>query len=63
MILEGMVYTVGAIFLAAACYLIYRWHNGQTVPFTNAFDSELTVKEFEMKKTQKMAITPDEFRT
>ena len=62
-VLEGMVYTVGAIFAAAALYLLHRWYNGQSVPFINGFNSELTVSEFEMRPTQRMAITPDEFRT
>lgn len=62
-ILEGMVYAVGAIFFAAAAFLAYRWYAGESVPFASGFNSELSAKEFEMKPTKKMAITPDEFRT
>ena len=62
-VLEGMVYTVGAIFAAAALYLLHRWWNGKPLPFVGGFNSELSVAEFEMKPTQRMAITPDEFRT
>jgi hypothetical protein len=62
-VLEGMVYTVGAIFAAAALYLLHRWWNGQSVPFVSGFNSELSASEFEMRPTQRMAITPDEFRT
>ena len=62
-VLEGMVYAVSAIFAAGALYLLHRWYNGQSVPFVQGFNSELSVAEFEMRATQKMPITPDEFRT
>jgi hypothetical protein len=64
-VLEGMVYTVGAIFAAAALYLLNRWYKGQSVPFMNAFNPETAVssREFEMRPHQRMPITPDEFRT
>lgn len=62
-VLEGMVYTVGAIFGAAALYLLHRWFSGQSIPFLNGFNSELSVAEFEMRPTQRMPVTPDEFRT
>ena len=62
-VLEGMVYAVGAIFAAAALYLLHRWYKGQSVPFVQGFNAELSVAEFEMRPTQRMAITPDEFRT
>jgi hypothetical protein len=64
-VLEGMVYTVGAIFAAAALYLLNRWYKGQSVPFMNAFNPEAAVsqREFEMRPHQRMPITPDEFRT
>lgn len=62
-VLEGMVYAVGAIFAAAALYLLHRWWNGQSVPFVAGFNSELSASEFEMRPTQRMQITPDEFRT
>ena len=63
MVLEGMVYTVGAIFAAAAIYLVVRWYKGQSVPFVGAFNPELNSHEFEMAPNQRMPITPDEFRT
>lgn len=62
-VLEGMVYTVGAIFAAAALYLLHRWWNGQSVPFAGGFNSEMSAAEFEMRPTQRMPVTPDEFRT
>lgn len=62
-VLEGMVYTVGAIFLAAALYLLNRWYKGQSVPFMSVFNPELSAREFEMRPHQRMPITPDEFRT
>jgi hypothetical protein len=62
-VLEGMVYTVGAIFFAAAAYIGYRWFHGKSVPFMNGFNSEMSASEFEMRPTQRMQITPDEFRT
>jgi hypothetical protein len=62
-VLEGMVYTVGAIFAAAALYLLNRWYKGQSVPFMNVFNPELSAREFEMRPQQRMPITPDEFRT
>jgi hypothetical protein len=62
-VLEGMVYAVGALFAAAALYLLHRWYNGQSVPFVQGFNSELSASEFEMRPQQRMAITPDEFRT
>jgi hypothetical protein len=64
-VLEGMVYTVGAIFAAAALYLLNRWYKGQSVPFMNVFNPEenMSARDFEMRPTQRMPITPDEFRT
>lgn len=64
-VLEGMVYTVGAIFAAAALYLLNRWYKGQSVPFMNVFNPDLnqSSRDFEMRPHQKMPITPDEFRT
>merc|ERR1712000_649693 len=38
--LEGMVYTVGAIFAAAALYLLSRWYKGQSIPFMQVFNPE-----------------------
>lgn len=64
-VLEGMVYTVGAIFAAAALYLLNRWYKGQSVPFMNVFNPELnqSAREFDSRPHQRMPITPDEFRT
>ena len=62
-VLEGMVYTVGAIFAAAALYLLNRWYKGQSVPFLNAFTPELNQKEFDKSPLTRIPITPDEFRT
>lgn len=64
-VLEGLVYTVGAIFAAAALYLLNRWYKGQSVPFLGAFSPEQNERESEMLRPQhhRMPITPDEFRT
>jgi len=64
LILEGMVYTVGAIFAAAALYLGVRWYNNQSIPFLPEFDPEVSsAKEFELAPTKRMPITPDVIRT
>jgi hypothetical protein len=63
-VLEGMVYTVGAIFAAAALYLLNRWYKGQTVPFMNVFNPDLNINhDFELAPTKRMPITPDVIRT
>jgi len=62
-ILEGMVYTVGAIFAAAALYLGMRYYKGQSMPCVNVFDSELSAKDLELAPTKRMPITPDVIRT
>ena len=61
LILEGMIYTVGSIFFAVAAFFLYRCYNGESLSLTA--ESELTAKEFELRPTQRMSITPDEFRT
>lgn len=65
-VLEGMVYTVGAIFAAAALYLLNRWYKGQSVPFMNVFNPEMgnnAIRDFELAPTKRMPITPDVIRT
>ncbi|KAJ1428075.1 hypothetical protein B484DRAFT_450036 [Ochromonadaceae sp. CCMP2298] len=62
-VLEAMVYTVGAIFFAAALYLLSRWYRGEAVPFVGSFNAELSESEFEMQAQQRMPVTPDSFRT
>lgn len=62
LILEGMMYTVGSIFFAIAAFFLYRCYKGESMSLS-AEESELSAKEFEMRPTQKMSITPDEFRT
>ena len=63
-VLEGMVYTVGAIFAAAALYLGMRWYKGAPLPFMNVFNPEaLTQADLELAPSRKMPITPDSFRT
>jgi hypothetical protein len=52
---KGIVYTVGAIFAAAALYLLNRWYQGQIMPFLNAFTPDLNQKEFD-----KTPLTPHE---
>lgn len=64
-VLEGMVYTVGAIFAAAALYIGVRFYKGQSVPFMNVFNPDMmhSQSDLEMSKFKKMPITPDVIRT
>ena len=71
-VLEGMVYTIGSIFAAIGCYLVYRWYQGYSLPFMNVFSPEnmaptrntsMSQREFDMAPTKKMPITPDVIRT
>merc|ERR1712100_44233 len=38
--LEGMVYTIGALFGAVGLYFALRWYNGQSIPFLSAFSPD-----------------------
>eukprot|EP01006_Ploeotia_vitrea_P031669 TRINITY_DN63986_c0_g1_i1.p1 TRINITY_DN63986_c0_g1~~TRINITY_DN63986_c0_g1_i1.p1 ORF type:complete len:941 (+),score=55.61 TRINITY_DN63986_c0_g1_i1:73-2895(+) len=71
-VLEGMVYTIGSIFAAIGCYLVYRWYQGYSLPFMNVFSPEnmspsrntsMSQREFDMAPTKRMPITPDVIRT
>jgi hypothetical protein len=65
-VLEGMVYTVGAIFAAIALYLGLRWYRGASIPFVKAFNPETSAPsdvELSRRPSKKMPITPDAFRT
>ncbi len=65
-VLEGMVYTVGAIFAAIAMYLGMRWYRGASLPFMNAFNPEVAAnQEVQLNRmaSKKMPITPDAFRS
>lgn len=65
-VLEGMVYTIGAIFAAIALYLGMRWYRGASLPFMNAFNPEVVGNQetqLNNMKAKKMPITPDAFRT
>jgi hypothetical protein len=65
-VLEGMVYTIGAIFAAIALYLGMRWYRGASLPFMNAFNPEAVAnQEMQLNRmtSKKMPITPDAFRT
>ena len=65
-VLEGMVYTVGAIFAVIAIYLGMRWYRGASIPFMKAFNPESVPQsdlELSRKPSKKMPITPDAFRT
>ena len=65
-VLEGLVYTVGAIFAAVALYLVMRWYRGAPLPFMNAFNPESIMHaEVELNRTpsKRMPITPEVFRT
>jgi hypothetical protein len=69
LILEAMVYTVGAIFAAVALYLLSRWYKGQSIPCMNVFNPDLNMdinhRDFELANTpsRRMPITPDVIRT
>lgn len=63
-VLEGMVYTVGALFAAIALYILNRWYKGQSVPFMSVFNPDLNQeRNFELAPTKRMPITPDVIRT
>lgn len=62
-ILEGIVYTIGAVFAAAALYLLNRWYKGQSMPFMSAFDPEMNQKNFELAPMKRVPLTPDVIRT
>jgi len=61
-LLSVVVYATGGIFALIALYLLRRWYNGQPLPFMKAFSAEDN-QSFESRPTQRMPITPDEFRT
>lgn len=62
-VLEGMVYTVGAIFAASALYLGMRWYKGQSVPFMNVFNPDSAVHQDVELPAKRIPITPDVIRT
>lgn len=62
-VLEGMGYTIAAICLAGALFLLNRWYKGQSIPFVNAFNPDAAPHSFELAPTKKMPITPDVLRT
>jgi hypothetical protein len=65
-VLEGLVYTVGAIFAAIALYFLARWYRGAPLPFLNAFDPQSIMNaEVELNKTpsKRIPITPSVYRT
>mmetsp|Transcript_7995 Transcript_7995/g.13518 ORF Transcript_7995/g.13518 Transcript_7995/m.13518 type:complete len:926 (-) Transcript_7995:225-3002(-) len=62
--LEGMVYTVGALFAMFGIYVVIRWNNGQSIPFANAFSPDaVSMADLEMQPSRRMPITPDVVRT
>ena len=65
--LEGLVYTIGGIFGAAALYMASRWYRGESIPFMNVFnphvESSNPMRDMEMAPTRRMPITPDVIRT
>jgi hypothetical protein len=62
-VLEGMVYTIGAIFFASALYLGMRYYQGYSVPFLHVFNPESAAADLEMQPSRRMPITPDVIRT
>ena len=61
-VLEGMVYTLGALFAAAGLYIGLRWYNGQPLPFADAFNPDAR-SDIEGEPLMRMPITPDVIRT
>lgn len=65
--LEGLVYTIGGIFGAAALYMVSRWYRGESIPFLNVFtpapSTSNPMRDMEMAPTRRMPITPDVIRT
>lgn len=66
-ILEGIVYTIGAVFAAIGMYAGWRWYNGQSIPFlaafNNAFNPDVTGSDLEGASMRRMPVTPDVIRT
>ena len=63
-VLEGVVYTVGAIFAAAALYFGNRMYNGQSVPFLNVFNPDSAAHhDVELSNKRAVPVTPDFIRT
>eukprot|EP01041_Mallomonas_annulata_P008000 gene8000-16377_t len=62
-VLEGMVYTIGAIFAASALYFGMRWYQGYSVPFLHVFNPDSAAMDLELQPTKRMPITPDVIRT
>jgi hypothetical protein len=62
-VLEGTVYTIGALFSIVGVYLLLRWYNGQPLPFVETFDPESAGNDVEATPLMRMDITPDVIRT
>jgi hypothetical protein len=63
-VLEGLVYAVGGIFICVALYTGLRVYNGESIPFLSAFDStDASFADLDKRPSRKMAITPDVIRT
>jgi hypothetical protein len=62
-VLEGMAYTIAAVVLLAALFILNRWYKGQPIPFVNAFNPDSSEHSFELAPTRRMPITPDVLRT
>ena len=61
--LEGIVYTVGAIFGSVTLYIIMRWYNGQSLPFANVFNPDSMVNFESANPSRRIDVTPDVIRT
>jgi len=63
-VLEGMVYTVGAIFALAACYIFLRWYRGESIPCVDVFNPDnMANRQSDSSKSRSVPITPDVVRT
>ena len=61
-ILEGVVFIIGALFGAAGLYIGLRWYSGQPLPFADAFHPDAR-SDIEGEPLMRMPITPDVIRT
>jgi hypothetical protein len=66
-VLEALVYSVGGIFAMFGLYSAFRYYNGQSIPFLNAFNNAFNPDgqgvDLENSSMRRMAITPDVIRT
>jgi hypothetical protein len=59
-VLEGIVFTTGAVIFAVGSWLGWRWYNGYSIPFLDAFEAQYGNSP---DRANKHMITPDVIRT